>query len=242
MKVGKSFLGLNEAWDKVANGVPTAYFDTEMTTKEFLLRLISRLSGVPIPRIKSGKINDKEAMRIKEVKEYIKRQKHFTHKYEPNWQMDDIYLACRELERSMGLDFLVYDYIKTNEAGSLDMKEHNHLGDLTNFLKNSIAGSLNIPVLSFAQMAKDDMRIADSDKINRYASVVAYLLQKDSEEIAEDGVDGGNRKLVIDYNRLGQQFEQSGEHINLKFNGDMATFAQAKVQPYEVEQRLFNPE
>lgn len=137
------------------------------------------------------------------------------------------------------MEFLIYDYIKAMNTGNLEIKEHNFLGDMTNFLKNNVAGKLDISMLTFAQMSPRETRVADSDKINRYASVVAYFMAKSMEEMQQDGKEGGNRKLFIDYNRLGEQFEQSSSYINLFFDGNKSIIAEATKQPENLMDEIF---
>lgn len=88
-------------------------------------------------------------------------------------------------------------------------------------------------------MSPKENRVADSDKINRYASVVAYFMEKTMEEIQQDGKEGGNRKLLIDYNRLGEQFEQNSTYINLYFDGNKSLITQASKQPANLMEEIF---
>lgn len=238
-KAGKSFLGLNEALHKLKNGVPCAILDTEMKSREFLVRALSHLTGIPNRNIKVGMVTSEQNQKIIEAKEWLKRQP-FAHIYDPEWNFDSIYLTAKELQKDIGMEFMVFDYIKAANTIDLKVQEHNFLGDMTNFLKNNVAGKLDIAVLSFAQMSPKEQRVADSDKINRYASVIAYFMEKDIDEIQADGKDGGNRKLIIDYNRLGEQFEQTGHYINLLFDGNRSMISEAKMQPKNLAEELFN--
>ena len=97
---------------------------------------------------------------------------------------------------------------------------------MANFLKNNVAGKLNIAVLAGGQMSPRETRLADSDKLNRYASVVAYWMKKTLEERDNDKSDG-THKIFIEYNRLGSQFEEY-QYIDMFFDGDHATIKQMK--------------
>jgi len=136
-------------------------------------------------------------------------------------------MTAKQLKQSMGLAFLIYDYIKVDNTSGENLKEHNVLGDMTNFLKNKVGGALDIPVMAGGQMSPKEQRLADSDKINRYASTIAYWIHKTKEEMINDGTDAGNCKLFIDYNRNGTQMEED-EYLNFSFDGDKATIEQAK--------------
>lgn len=238
-KMGKSFLALNEAVHKLKNGVPTAIFDTEMKSREFLVRVLANLTGISNRNIKTGVVTEAQNAELKEARKWLAKQP-FAHIYNPEWKFDDIYLTAKEMQKDLGLEFLIYDYIKASNTTNLEVKEHNYLGDMTNFLKNNVAGKLDLAMLTFAQMSPREQRVADSDKINRYASVVAYFMEKTIEEQGNDGREGGNRKFIIDYNRLGEQFEQSGQYINLLFDGNRSIIAQAKQQPKSAVDEIFH--
>jgi len=87
---------------------------------------------------------------------------------------------------------------------------------------------MNIAAIGAAQ-ATINNKLADSAKIARNASTIIMLMDKTPEERAEDGPNGGNRKMVVTVNRNGMQ-HASGEWINLDFDGDHIKYEQAQVQ------------
>lgn len=229
-KSGKSMFFLQEAIHKVKNGVPVLIMDTEMNTKSWLLRCLANLSGVEIRKIKTNSgLDDEEYTRICEAKEWL-RDKPLYHIYDPHWTQDKIFMTVKQLKLSRNIGFVIYDYIKQIDTSGTDTKEHNFLGDMANFLKSSIAGYFNIPVLTGGQMSPKELRLADSDKINRYVSTVAYWIHKTADEKVSDGVKEGNVKLVIHYNRNGMQHDiTSEEYFNYVFDGSKAKIYEAEV-------------
>ncbi|MBU3186546.1 DnaB-like helicase C-terminal domain-containing protein [Clostridium estertheticum] len=225
-KAGKSMFFLNEAIHKVDNGVPTSIFDTEMNDEKWMSRFLSLKSGVPIKKVKNGDYSSEEEKLILNAKDWLKN-KPLVHLYDSEWTKDKIYMKAKQLKQSIGLRFLIYDYIKVDDTSGKDTNEHNVLGDYTNFLKNKVAGSLDLAVMAGGQMSPKEQRLADSDKINRYASTIAYWIHKTNEEVVKDGRDAGNCKLFIDYNRNGEQMEE-GQYLNFSFDGNTATINQAK--------------
>lgn len=225
-KSGKSMLFLNEAIHKVENGVPTAIFDTEMSDERWMIRFLALKSGVDIKKVKNGSYTLQEEKAIEEAVKWLE-DKPLVHIYDTEWTKDKIYMIAKQLKQSMNLGFLIYDYIKVDDTSGLDSKEHNVLGDMTNFLKNKVGGALDIPVMAGGQMSPKEQRLADSDKINRYASTIAYWIHKTKEEMINDGEDSGNCKLIIDYNRNGTQMDED-EYLNFVFNGNKALISQAK--------------
>ena len=225
-KSGKSMFFLNEIYHKLKNNVPCAIFDTEMPTRQFIERFLSLYTGISVANIKNKRYNDEEFQKLLEAKEWLKH-KPFAHIYDPEWTQEKIITTAKILQRKIGLDFLVFDYIKATSTSNLRIKEHNYLGDMANFLKNNVAGKLNIAVLAGGQMSPRETRLADSDKLNRYASVVAYWMKKTIEERQSDDSSDGTHKIFIEYNRLGSQFEEY-QYIDMFFDGDHAKIKQAK--------------
>lgn len=229
-KSGKSMTALGEVYHKLKAGVPTAIFDTELKTKLWVVRFISHYTGIKVRDIKRQTYRgdyEKESL-VDEAYEFLENAP-FTHIYDSDWTIEKIETTAKILQKKIGLEFLVYDYIKANNVGALKIAEHAYLADVTNALKNKVAGKLNIAVLAFAQLSPTEERIADSRKIERYASAIVYWIKKTNEEIQEDGHRAGNHKLIVAYNRLGRQHDQ-GEYLNMVFDGDICMIKQASEQ------------
>ena len=224
-KEGKSVFLMNEVVHKLKNGVATLVVDSEMPTRLYAERLLSHLTGIELKRIKNGKYSEEEEAKIKEWIEWIKKQP-FVHIYNPNLTMDGLYSICKMLQNKIGLGFLVYDYLKSNETSSSD--NYNLLGAKCDFLKNNIAGELDIPVLAACQLNRNG-EVADSMKINRYLSVGIKFGHKTPDMIANDGLQCGNAYAQIYVNRLGKQMqEESNEYIDMIFSGETMTIVEAE--------------
>lgn len=225
-KRGKSVLLMNEVVHKLKNGVPTLVIDTEMQTRLYTERLISHLTGIEIKRIKSGQYSEQEADKIKQSITWLKQQP-FVHIYDPQMSNEKLYSICKMLKNKMGLAFVVFDYIKSNEKSTSD--NYNILGAKCDFLKNEIAGELDLAVLSACQLNRVG-EVADSDKINRYLSVGIKWDWKSQEMIAKDGIECGNTYAKIYVNRLGQQMAEDDEddYIDFVFDGNKMTIIEAE--------------
>ena len=228
-KRGKSVLLMNEVVHKLRNGVPTLVIDTEMQTRLYTERLISHLTGIEIKRVKSGNYSEEESARIKSCIDWIKHQP-FVHIYDPNMTNEKMYSICKMLKYKMGLTFVVYDYIKSNETSTSD--NYNILGAKCDFLKNRIAGELDLAVLSACQLNRVG-EVADSDKINRYLSVGIKWDYKTQEMVATDGLQCGNTLARIYVNRLGQQMLDEDDYIDFIFSGDTMTIVEAEQHKKE---------
>lgn len=230
MKKGKSAWMMNEAIHKIKMGIPTVYFDTEMSDRLFLERMIANISGVSIKEIKSGLYGQEEAKRIKKAKEWIKKQP-FVHMYDPQFTDEKIYATCNILKSKIGLQFVIYDYIKSNTTDS--SMQYNELGAKCDFLKNNIAGGLKLAVLAACQLNRN-MEVADSDKIERYCSVSLLWQNKSIEEITVDGSECGNFKLTVNLNRLGEQMAED-EYVDFNFVGNVMQINETAIQHQKTE-------
>jgi replicative DNA helicase len=210
-KQGKSVFLMNEVVHKLKNGVPTLVVDSEMPTRLYTERLISHLSGVDLKRIKNGNYSDEESNNIKNWIDWLKQQP-FIHIYEPNMSDEKLYSLCKMLKHKIGLTFVVYDYLKSNETSTGD--NYNVLGAKCDFLKNNIAGELDLAVLAACQLNRNG-EVADSIKINRYLSVGIKWEYKTQEMIAKDGLQCGNAFAKIYVNRLGKQMQEDDEKMTI---------------------------
>lgn len=223
MKKGKSAFFMNEAIHKIKSGVPTLFFDTEMQDRLFYERMLANLTGVEVKRIKNGRYSHDEGIALGKANDWIKTRP-FVHIYVPQTTDEEIYATHKILKYKMGLEFSIFDYIKSNILSSSE--NYNALGARCDFLKNNVAGELNIAMLAGAQLNRQN-QVADSDKLERYVSASMLWRDKSSEEIAKDSLDCGNFALTIDLNRMGEQMDDS-DYIDFKFDGNRMRIEQAK--------------
>ena len=225
-KQGKSAFLMNEAVHKLQNGVPVLVVDSEMSTRQYTERLLAHISGVSNKKIKNGTYSADEKERVMAAFDWLKRQ-NFVHIYDPNMTMEKLYSICKMLKRKIGLSFVVYDYLKDNSGTSSEI--YNALGAKCDFLKNKIAGELDLSVLSAAQLNRNG-DIADSYKINMYLSVAIRWGYKTQEMQVRDVLECGNLYAKIYINRLGEQMQEDDDqdYIDFFFNGDTMTIDEAQ--------------
>lgn len=232
MKQGKSMFMMNEAIHKLQNGIPTLYIDTEMSDVSFLERMLANLTGIPIRDIKNGNYTYKEDKLLGQYRDWIKQQP-FVHEYMPIVSQEEIFKYNKILKHKIGLQFSIFDYIKSDEPDSV--KNYNILGAFTGFLKNEVAGALDLSVLAGTQFNRSN-EVADSDKIERYISVNINWRPKTQEEIVQDGIDCGNYAASIGINRLGARTNED-EYIDFIMDGKRARIEAAKT--HEAEENPF---
>ena len=225
-KEGKSVILMLEALHKLKNGIPTLYIDREMSERRFISRCIASLTGVDVKRVENGNYNEEESKKVEDAKSWIKKQP-FIYLYRPTISDEELYSICKILKYKIGLQFVVYDYLKSNETSSTD--NYNILGAKCDFLKNKIAGELDLAVLTAAQLNRQG-EVSDSIKINRYLSVGIKWFLKTREQIAKDGLECGNAGMKIYINRLGEQMPEDDEeaYIDFIFDGSKMMISEAK--------------
>ena len=235
MKNGKSWLALIEAIHKAQNGVPTMIIDTEMSDSNWFFRAVAYLSGIRESRIKNVDLTAEEQSIVEEKIKYLKTLPIY-HIFDPLISNEKVYSLVAQKQIECQLGFLIYDYLKPDDNLVDASKRSAELGAKTNFLKNRVAGGLNIPVLAFAQLNRNN-EVADSDYIERYASVSVRWEKKTPDELIEDGPECGTHKMTVKLNRLGKCHMGEGDYIDMGFLGDKPGIAEAKQHlekcPYE---------
>ncbi len=227
-KHGKSVFCMNELVHKLKNDIPCVYLDTEMNDELFTTRMLSLLTGIEETRIKAGAYTSSEEYQIEETLRWIEEAP-FVREYDTLWTMDKVFVLSKILKRTMNFQFFIYDYIKITENKSITaFEQYNELGNWCNFLKNSIAGKLDVPVLTATQLNRQG-DIADSDKIERYITTGLRWRPKSKDEILMDGEECGNYALSVEINRIGDQMEKD-EYLDFVFKKNILTIEQALKQ------------
>jgi hypothetical protein len=97
---------------------------------------------------------------------------------------------------------VVYDYIKLTGEKDFNKKEYELIGEKVNSLKE-LTLELDIPLLTACQLNRsaesgvdDSSAIAQSDRLQWFASFVAIFRRKTPEEIASEGQEYGTHKLI----------------------------------------------
>lgn len=231
-KQGKSMMLLNCAVEAMRHDKRVLYIDSELNSVLFTNRLISYLTGIRFSDVKNGRYGEEGESKIEEAKEWIKTRG-FTHVYMPIFDEQTIYTTIKKVYHTQGIDLLVIDYFKSGGDGDA-FATYQAMGSLVDMIKNRVCGDMGIAGVGAAQ-ATSTMKLADSAKIIRNASTIAFIQDKTQQEIEEDGDICGNKKLIVKYNRNGPQM-CDGEYIDLDFDGNIISFTEAQqhriVSPY----------
>lgn len=223
MKVGKSVFGMLEALHAAQNGIPTLVFDSEMSDKLYNLRVISHYTGIPGLRLENELLTGDENAAVQEAIKKISKLP-LWHIFNPSMSLDQFYSTCYQFKIQENLQFVVYDYIKGDDELE-SSRRSNLMGAKADFLKNRIAGELDLAVLAFAQIGRSG-EVAESDALERYCSVSCELAKKTPEQIIDDGADCGTMLIKVKLNRLGPSMYN--DYIDLEYAPQGLTLQEAK--------------
>ena len=225
-KQGKSMMLLNIAADLLKKGYKVLYLDSELNSRLFTCRLVSHLTGIRFKDVRAGRYSQEEHERILRAIEWLKTRT-FTHLYMPYFDEQSIYTTVKKVYHQSGIDVLIVDYFKGADEKDA-FASYQSLGGLVDLVKNKIAGDMNIAAVGAAQ-ATATGKLADSAKIARNASSIIMIQDKSQDEVEADGVECGNKKLFVKFNRNGPQMVE-GEYIDMQFDGDYVSYEEADRQ------------
>lgn len=239
-KFGKSQWVVDMIYNlSVVNKIPMLVVDTELTDETFTSRLAAKIMNVNFNFIKKGHYKKYEwaVKKYNETLDMISECPIY-HQYTAGWSQNDVYNEIKRLKKQANLKMVVWDYLKVENV-SEKKKENTELANLTNFLKNQVAGELELAVVAMAQTsdyskAEGGLRIWGSNQIKQYASTICYFVKKSKEQIADDlGIDvGGNMYIFVKENRNGVNMEDESKGINFKFDKSKAVFEEAIDNQY----------
>lgn len=233
IKQGKSMLTDNIG-QYVSDTYPVLNVDTEMTKEDHQVRTLALLSQVPIDDIGTGKfsLDPIKKKLVHKAKEKIKKKKFFFRSIGGMPFEEQMAIMRRWLVKEVGLKpngtankcVIIYDYIKLMSDDSLkNMQEYQAIGFLMTGLHN-FALRYKIPILAYVQLNRDGVTketsdvAAQSDRVLWLCSNFTIWKSKSEEEIAQDGPDAGNKKMVPVVARHGKGITP-GDYINFKFEG-----------------------
>lgn len=237
-KVGKSVFADNVALNVSSLGIPVLVLDTEMSKEDHLNRLIANISGVPINEVATGKFIDDD-LKHNKVQQAVNKLESIPYSYtsvagKPFDQILNI--IKRWIIQEVKTDdngktnecLIIYDYLKLMSSSSItnNIQEYQALGFQITSLHN-LCVKLDIPCLSFVQLNRDGITkestdaVSGSDRLIWLCTSFSIFKSKSPEELAEDGPNAGNRKLIPIVSRHGSGMD-CGDYINMQMSGSCA--------------------
>ena len=245
-KVGKSVFADNVALNVSSGGIPVLVLDTEMSKEDHLNRIIANMSGIPINEIATGQFVDDDE-KNQRVHEAVKHLESIPYSYvsvagKPfeqilniikRWVIQEV--RTDEFGRTNEC-VVVYDYLKLMSSNSItnNIQEYQALGFQITSLHN-LCVKFDIPCLSFVQLNRDGITkestdaVSGSDRLIWLCTSFSIFKNKSPEELAEDGPNAGNRKLVPIVARHGAGLDD-GNYINMSMQGEYARLTELKTR------------
>lgn len=247
--VGKTTVACNVAWHIAEKlNIPVLFLDTEMIFKDHVHKNIAAKTEVSVNDIETGKYAQTRFKRDKVINaamEIESKNVPYYHKSIAGMQFEDqIAFLRRWITKDVGLNkdgtakpcVIIYDYLKLMDTQGIssDMKEYQLLGFMMTTLHN-FATRYNLPALVTLQLTRDGITkestdvASGSDRIVWLCSNLTIFKEKSDEEIAEDGNENGNMKLVPLKVRHGGGL-QHGDYINCEMKGWCAKIEELKTK------------
>lgn len=242
-KVGKSMLG-----DAVAthvaetHNIPVLVLDTEMGKEDHYNRIIADFSGVEINKIATGKFSE-SAIETEKVTKAVERLKNIPYHYLSiaGESFENIISQMRKwIYTHVGFDengktndcLIVYDYLKLmgSEGINASMQEYQVLGFQITKLHNFVV-KYDVACLAFVQLNRDGITkettdvVSGSDRLIWLCTSFSIFKLKNEEEIAIDGKENGDRKIVPVVARHGEGLDD-GDYISIKMFGKLGRIEQ----------------
>lgn len=245
-KVGKSMFGDAVAMNVSRLGIPVLMLDTEMSKEDHLNRMLANLSGVDINKISTGKFTENPLEKEK-VEKAAQELKEIPYHYISiaGQSFENILALMRKwIYQHVGFDesgvtndcLVVYDYLKLmgSEGISSSMQEYQVLGFQITQLHNFMV-KYDVPCLSFVQLNRDGITkestdvVSGSDRLIWLCTSFSIFKMKSEEEVAEDKIENGNRKLVPVVARHGCGLDD-GDYISMNMFGSIGKLVEGQTR------------
>jgi hypothetical protein len=115
----------------------------------------------------------------------------------------------------------------TKSTEATQLKEYEAIGYRMSGL-HDLTNQYIFPCITFCQLNRE-LDVSQSDRIRWFCTSMCSLQKKTEEEIAQDGRENGNRKLVPEDFRFGPGLDD-GDYINFQLDGKFATLKEMKTR------------
>jgi len=230
--------------------IPVLNMDTEMTREDHIHRTLACLTETAINDIETGKfatIPDVKN-RVKKAGVYLSSIPYYHRSIAGMPFEDQLSIMRRWVIQDVGLNndgtakdcVIIYDYLKLMDTSGLaNLQEYQLLGFMMTTLHN-FAVRYKIPIIALIQLNRDGINkestdvASGSDRIIWLCSNFSIFKVKSIEEIALDGPQNGNRKMVVLAARHGAGMDD-GDYINYHFKGWCAKITEGQTK-FELNQ------
>lgn len=253
-KGAKSFFSINVGLHISGKlQIPILYLDTEMDREQQVCRILPNITyklcpGTPVSinELETGKFSrsEKKLAVIKNAKEKLKDTKFYYQNISGVAPDAVLSIIRRWIYKKVGFDengrtkdcVIIYDYVKLMDEGEIkqNISEFQRIGFIMTKLHN-LAVKHDVPILGLIQLNRDGADkesvtvVSQSDRVIWLCSNFSILKNKSDEEIANDGPQHGNKKIVPLITRFGAGLQQ-GDYINYQFDGQYSRLVELNTK------------
>lgn len=245
-KTGKTLLVDNMGWNIASKGIPVLNLDTEMTREDHINRLLGMISENDLRDIETGKfaLSPAKKEKIYQATKQLENAPIYYKSIAGKPFEEQLGVMRRWVTKTVGLNndgsakdcVIFYDYLKLmdTQGMSQDLKEYQLLGFMMTSLHN-FSVKYKIPIVAFIQLNRDGITkestdtASGSDRIVWLCSNFTIFKRKTDEEMAEDGPQNGNRKLVPVISRHGGGLDEN-DYINCHMKGWCAKITEGETR------------
>ena len=243
--MGKTSLFMHFALEMAKNEKHVLYVSLDASIDILSIRLLSKLSGIPLHKIRSGDISDTEKAKLEQCIADIEKTGIYID--DKPTHIFSIKEKCRQLKEEGKLDVLMVDYLQL--VGGSSRRNNNRELEVSMICKElkNIAKEFNICVLAASQLSRavetrgGDKRpqlsdLRESGALEQDADKVVFLYRPAYYNINEDE----NGRSLANVMELIVAKNRSGALINspLKTNDDLSSFEELTEIPPFVDRIL----
>lgn len=203
-KVGKTALAQNFNLQMTLRGIPTLWFNFEMSERDMALRDLSMMTGISNHRLQTGSIGEEERIRLEEAALKLYSAPSYTVNASGQ-TVEQVVNTARKYVYSKGIKAIFIDYLQLIAPSKQEYWESN--AHVSTQIK-TMASQLNVPVIAISQLGRE------AEKSNSSAGMYiqgAYKFIQDcdvymgmSVNKEADATGGINNRIInIGYNRHG---------------------------------------
>ncbi|HKJ54711.1 MAG TPA: replicative DNA helicase [Nitriliruptoraceae bacterium] len=225
--MGKSSLVLSMAHYVTASlNKPVVFFSLEMSKQEIVMRLLSSQGSIDSQKIKTGKLEDSDWLRLADALGALSDAPLFIDDT-PSINLMEIMAKSRRIKQRHGLELIIVDYLQLMQSHRRVDNRQQEVAEISRGLK-MLAKELNVPVIALSQLNRSpEMRqdkrpmladLRESGSVEQDADIVAFIYR--DEVYHEDTMDKGIAELIISKHRNGDT-----RTVKMAFVGHLTKFA-----------------
>ncbi|WDI79156.1 replicative DNA helicase [Candidatus Purcelliella pentastirinorum] len=226
--MGKTTLAMNICENvSMIYDKPILIFSLEMSSEQIMIRMLSSLSRVDQSKIRAGKLNDEDWLRISStVKVLLDRKNIYIDDSSSLTPIEMSSRARRIYRENNGLSLIMIDYLQLMRVPYISDNRNVEIGEISRSLK-SLAKELKVPIMALSQLNRSleqrvDKRPVNSDlresgSIEQDADLIMFIYR---DELYNEHSDlKGVAEIII-----GKQRNGPIGTVRLIFNGNWSRF------------------